>query len=846
MRISPITTLASLIAAVEAAKNDEKIQWYVSRVAQARGWEEHIPASWVTGTNKVTSFRDYTPDEQQSVQEPLSAMAASLQSYAAGDIDRESLFDTAWDTHSAQECEGRGELFTSGLVASLNALVTYDRISSEDSEALVAAIKKPRKVRTPAGEKRFGQPIGSIITPGGKTLKPGDAGYDKMNALIEGKPVKAEKTADGKTVKARLDTSSSGDKTDSSTSSNRFDKMSDSDLEEFVRVSKANQQSAVEGGPTGKADNVTAKHYGDAALAGQKEIDRRSAAKKSKASAPDKTSKDSASSKSSPYSSMSDADLDKAMEKAKRNHHQISIQYGDDAAAMYLKQQDAIKKEQDKRAAGETDSTSTPSASKKDELKSRASKAFAGPADTATPDSSSKASAGDSAPASTADDDLPAGATKVAAKTAKMKPAQVTHPGFVTDKQKSLGDEIRGLSSKDPRWKEPKTTLADGHTPAAGDKVVDHTGRTGTVKWTEQRYTRVTFDDGTVKTLVNHKLNKLSTGEKKASTPVLAPAPATYAPKKADASVPKKAATSAPATTSTAKSATGTESAPVGMSKPVSKPASKPASRSTAGTTNTAATTEPAVKSRIAPAPSEYKTVDLIPHSITKKVQQQFAGSDDRPDAKDIMNLNDKQLGDMMDLGFDHDYYDEGVYKIFGTAESWAEYYARQQGVTLSPEQRERVGKMTLGSKFRPTENMTHEQYGEYMIDANDGLDAANAKLDAKRTAKKTSSSGSKPKDAEAISSIEDAMKTMGSQGGYKKVNASVFDKIIAMSDGEVSPELKNAARRAKVALANVKKARRARRSITDKQIDMRNYLEARDTVNKILEGLKDGGSGKA
>lgn len=111
-------------------------------------------------------------------------------------------------------------------------------------------------------------------------------------------------------------------------------------------------------------------------------------------------------------------------------------------------------------------------------------------------------------------------------------------------------------------------------------------------------------------------------------------------------------------------------------------------------------------------------------------MQQQFAGRGDRPDAKDIMTLNDSQLVDMMDLGFEEDYYDEGVYKIFGTAESWAEYYARQQGITLSPEQRERVGKMVLGSKFRTTQNMSRQEYGDYMIDANDGLDAANKKLD--------------------------------------------------------------------------------------------------------------------
>lgn len=158
------------------------------------------------------------------------------------------------------------------------------------------------------------------------------------------------------------------------------------------------------------------------------------------------------------------------------------------------------------------------------------------------------------------------------------------------------------------------------------------------------------------------------------------------------------------------------------------------------GNDSTDKASKPASKSRIAPATSEYKTTDTVPHSVTKKVQQQFAGSYDRPDAKDIMTLNDSQLSDMLRMGFQEDYYDEGVYKIFGTAESWAEYYARQDGLTLSPEQRERVGNMVLGADFRSTQNMSDDEYGDYMIDANDGIKEANRKLDERR--KKAGGSG--------------------------------------------------------------------------------------------------------
>lgn len=605
MRISPITTLSSLIAAVEAAKNDEKAQWYVSRVAQARGWDEYVPAEWRTGPRKVTSFRDYTVEEQQTVKEPLSAMAAAIQNYNEGRIDREELLDTALLASIAQTEAGHDELFQLGLTASVEALVSYDRLSSEDSEALVAAAKKPRKVRTKAGEKRFGQPIGSIITPGGKTLKPGDAGYDKMNALIEGKPVKAEKTADGKSIKARLDTGSSSEsdapakktKTPDKKWSNHSvpdkDMLSDSalrkaidelensatplnstakkNLEELKNENKFREvQDSKEYYDADKAleeaegafqrknpgidtsssagfdammadpDVVKAEKQRDSLFKGIENIskhrdsygiypeprwkptDKSTSDSSSAPAAADKTADKTVDIGGTKFSVTKSKDGRMVLRGTAKNGEKVSgyaTISGDwlvytkknnvmNAKGLAKTPEDAIKLLNDKLTGEKTESTSSPSTSKKDELKSRASKAFADPADTATPASSSKASAGDSAPTSTADVALPAGATKVSAKTAKMKPEQVTHPGFVADKQKSLGDEIRGLSSKDPRWKEPKTTLADGHTPAAGDKVVDHTGRTGTVKWTEQRYTRVTFDDGTVKTLVNHKLNK--------------------------------------------------------------------------------------------------------------------------------------------------------------------------------------------------------------------------------------------------------------------------------------------------------------------------------------------------
>lgn len=60
---------------------------------------------------------------------------------------------------------------------------------SDKLEALLASAK-PRKVRTAAGAKRFKQPIGTIIVPGGKALKIGDKGYDAADRKLSIDPRK--------------------------------------------------------------------------------------------------------------------------------------------------------------------------------------------------------------------------------------------------------------------------------------------------------------------------------------------------------------------------------------------------------------------------------------------------------------------------------------------------------------------------------------------------------------------------------------------------------------------------------------------------------------------------------
>ena len=201
MRIQPITSLDDLDDAIASAERDHQSRWYVARVAQAMGVTDRIPTTWDESQRQVETFRELSEDEQEAVSEHLSAISAEVDDYAHHRIGMEDLEDAAL---AASIAAGEyAEQFETGLVASVGVFAKYGKISDDDAEAIVAAAKKPRKVRTQAGVRRFKQPLHSVIMPGGKVLKPGDAGYDAADKAAGGSGG-TEKSGSSSDVKARI------------------------------------------------------------------------------------------------------------------------------------------------------------------------------------------------------------------------------------------------------------------------------------------------------------------------------------------------------------------------------------------------------------------------------------------------------------------------------------------------------------------------------------------------------------------------------------------------------------------------------------------------------------------
>lgn len=203
MRIQPITSLDDLDDAIASAERDHQSRWYVARVAQAMGVTDRIPTTWDESQRQVETFRELSEDEQEAVSEHLSAISVEVDDYAHNRIGMEDLEDAAL---AASIAAGEyAEQFETGLVASVGVFAKYGKISDDEAEAIVAAAKKPRKVRTQAGVRRFKQPLHSVIMPGGKVLRPGDPGYDAADKAAGGSGSSSSKSQ----PKARINTSSS-------------------------------------------------------------------------------------------------------------------------------------------------------------------------------------------------------------------------------------------------------------------------------------------------------------------------------------------------------------------------------------------------------------------------------------------------------------------------------------------------------------------------------------------------------------------------------------------------------------------------------------------------------------
>lgn len=175
-RSGVITSAADLEAAIEWAGENPKSRWYVARLARAYGRADLIPEDW--GTEDVKSFREQRITSEEDMQRSANIDAAvtafndAVAEHQRGDIDQEEAATlVASATSWAYQAGVLDAAFTKMQIAAVRA-VESGEVDQDTMDALLAAGEKVvRKVRTPAGEKRYGAPIGTPIVRNTKTGK---------------------------------------------------------------------------------------------------------------------------------------------------------------------------------------------------------------------------------------------------------------------------------------------------------------------------------------------------------------------------------------------------------------------------------------------------------------------------------------------------------------------------------------------------------------------------------------------------------------------------------------------------------------------------------------------------
>lgn len=189
MRIDPIRSAADIERAVKQAAGDPSAQWYVTRMAKAFGAIDQLPDAWKPEVDKIVTFREQTPETDHVAVEP--DLNAATDEYLAGETTLESLEETVANAFTQAHEVNAEDALAASLEARLTSLVAAGHLSEDEQDALLAAAGKPRRVRTPEGAKKFGQPINTIITPKGAAPKMPKArlGQSSSSALdSEGKP----------------------------------------------------------------------------------------------------------------------------------------------------------------------------------------------------------------------------------------------------------------------------------------------------------------------------------------------------------------------------------------------------------------------------------------------------------------------------------------------------------------------------------------------------------------------------------------------------------------------------------------------------------------------------------
>lgn len=169
-----IRSADDLEAAVQWAGANPKARWYVSRMARAYKRTDLIPESWdvknvgnfrsqplseeehaksVEVDKVIDAFADVADDLHNGVatQDQAEAMVASIAAWA----DQAGVLDEALES----------------LTAGAGAYVEGKYLAAAEMDALLAAGDTVRKVRTPAGVKRYNAPIGTPIVKNARTGK---------------------------------------------------------------------------------------------------------------------------------------------------------------------------------------------------------------------------------------------------------------------------------------------------------------------------------------------------------------------------------------------------------------------------------------------------------------------------------------------------------------------------------------------------------------------------------------------------------------------------------------------------------------------------------------------------
>lgn len=179
-----IESAKDLPEAIKFASGDgagAKFRWYVARMAKAYGKTDLVPKDWDVDTSSA-AFRVRSEAELQQngrVDQAVDALADTAGKVVDGEVEAEQAATEAGAIMASASRAGVGDEVERAWHEGLDVLVADGSLTDEQREVLVASVagkvkraaSKVRKVRTMAGVRRYGAPIGTPIVADPKTGK---------------------------------------------------------------------------------------------------------------------------------------------------------------------------------------------------------------------------------------------------------------------------------------------------------------------------------------------------------------------------------------------------------------------------------------------------------------------------------------------------------------------------------------------------------------------------------------------------------------------------------------------------------------------------------------------------